>query len=72
MSTVIICNGVWVQKIPPAFRQAHIPCEVTDLKLQDAVGQQTHAFLSGKVLTVGGSNSPFITCLRKVTPVCLN
>jgi hypothetical protein len=53
MSTVIICNGVWVQKIPPAFRQAHIPCEVTDLKLQDAVGQQTHAFLSGEVLTGG-------------------
>jgi hypothetical protein len=53
MSTVIICNGVWVQKIPPAFRQAHIPCEGTDLKLQDAVGQQTHAFLSGEVLTAG-------------------
>jgi hypothetical protein len=53
MSTVIICNGVWVQKIPPAFRQAHIPCEATDLKLQDAVGQQTHAFLSGEVLTAG-------------------
>jgi hypothetical protein len=53
MSTVIICNGVWVQEIPPAFRQAHIPCEATDLKLQDAVGQQTHAFLSGEVLTAG-------------------
>jgi hypothetical protein len=53
MSTGIICNGVWVQKIPPAFRQAHIPCEVTDLKLQDAVGQQTHAILSGEVLTAG-------------------
>jgi hypothetical protein len=53
MSTVIICNGVWVQKIPPAFRQAHIPFEATDLKLQDAVGQQTQAFLSGEVLTAG-------------------
>jgi hypothetical protein len=53
MSTVIRCNGVWVQKIPPAFRQTHIPCEVTDLKLQDAEGQQTHAFLSGEVLTTG-------------------
>jgi hypothetical protein len=53
MSTVIICNGVWVLKIPPAFRQSHIPCEATDLKLQDAVGQQTPAFLSGEVLTAG-------------------
>jgi hypothetical protein len=53
MSRVIICNGVWVQKIPPAFRQAHIPCEATDLKLQDAVRQQTQAFLSGEVLTAG-------------------
>ncbi|CAK9260132.1 unnamed protein product [Sphagnum jensenii] len=43
----------FIVKIPPAFRQAHIPCEVTDLKLQDAVGQQTHAFLSGEVLTGG-------------------
>jgi hypothetical protein len=70
MSRVIICNGVWA--IPPAFRQAHIPCEVTDLKLQDAVRQQTHAFLSGEVLTGGWQQFSLHHLLEKVTPVCLN